>query len=328
MPPAKPAATRPSPTRISLTDSLTRLILAVFIIPAPFEIVTAIVKKEQYDFGRLGVVVVALMALALVLSLLRSRRVYVQSIVGYYLIVVGAAFTALGVAVTFNEELVGGAAAWSPAVGTTVSALAPSLGLLLIASGAYLIREQIRRAREELDTEGPSNITAPKTIKVNNSNASLWTSDIYGENPAAPGMVELCKKYLSTTDLHFIAYYTEADECLFYIDFLDEDAMARYNVADTPQRRKMYEQHGRHVRYLSSKLDKRFKELRSGILVRIVLDVEKGAIYYYKLRREGFLIGVTLEQTEVDPTDRKLSELANEILVYLGGRPDDDFYRK
>jgi hypothetical protein len=327
MTPAKAAAARSRPTKISLSDGLARLILAVFVIPAPFEIVTAIVKKEQYDFGRLAVVVVALLVLALALSMLRARRVYVQSIVGYYLVVVGAAFTALGVAVTFDDKLTNGLPAWSPAVSTAVSALAPALGLLIIASGGYLIREQIRRAREELDTEGPSNIASPKTIKVNGANASLWTSDVYLENPAAPGMVELSKKYLSTTDLHFIAYYTEDNECLFYLDFLDEDGMAHFNVADTPLRRKQYEHHGRHIRYIVNKLDKRFKELRSGILVRTILDVEKGAIYFYKLRSEGFLIGVTLDQSQVDPTDRKLSQLSGELVSHLGGRPVEDFYR-
>jgi hypothetical protein len=72
-------------------------------------------------------------------------------------------------------------------------------------------------------------------------------------------------------------------------------------------------------------LDKRFAGLDSGVLVRLVLDVKKGALYFYSLDREGFLLGVTLDQRQVDPTDRKLSELANRILVLRGGVESQDF---
>jgi hypothetical protein len=137
----------------------------------------------------------------------------------------------------------------------------------------------------------------------------------------------MCKKHLSPTDLHFVAYYTPAGECVFYVDVLDDDLMDHYDVDDTPERRRQYELHGRHIRYITGKLDKRLRPLDSGILVRVVLDVQKGAIFYYNLETDGFLIGVTLDQSQVDETDRKLSTLANDILVRRGRRPNDDFYR-
>jgi hypothetical protein len=290
-------AARPRPTKVTFSDSLIRLIVTIFVVPAPFEITIGIVKRESYDFARLGVIMGALTVLALILTLLRNRRIYVQAIVGYYLVVAGLVVASFGVAVTFWGQSIVGATQWS------------------------------RRAREELDIPAPANITSPRTIKIKNDNASLWRSDHFSTRPGADGIVEICKKYLSIVDLHFVAFYTSDGDCLFYLDFLDDDGMAHFDVVDTPERRRQYEQHGRHVRYLATKLDKRFRGLDSGLLIRIVLDVEKGALFFYNLGREGFLLGVTLDQSQVDPTDRKLSSMANEILVFRGGRPDDDFYR-
>jgi hypothetical protein len=138
-------------------------------------------------------------------------------------------------------------------------------------------------------------------------------------------VVTLCKEYLSVADLHFVAFYSHEGDCLFYLDCLDEDAMARYDVRETPERRRQYERHGRHIRYLSTKLDRRFAGIDSGVLVRVVLDVKKGALYYYNLEREGFLLGVTLDQRRVDHADRKLSALASRILLNRGGMASQDF---
>jgi hypothetical protein len=320
------AIDRPQPTRVTFSDSLIKLIVAIFVVPAPFEIVIGVVKRESYDFRRLAIIVGALSVLAALLALMRNRRVYVQSVVGYYLVLAGAAIAAFGIAVTlWSEALL--ATKLAPWVETTVSALTPSVGLLLVASGVYLIREQHHRIREDLDEPSPENISAPRTIRIKNENASLWRSNIFTTRPGADGIVELCKKHLSLVDLHYVAYYTADGTCLFYVDFLDDDGMAHFDVPDIPNRRRLYEQEGRHLRSVATKLDKRLRALDSGMLIRLVVDVEKGALFYYNIKREGFLIGVTLDQSQVDPADRKMSTLANEILTFRGGRPDDDFYR-
>jgi hypothetical protein len=247
--------------------------------------------------------------------------------VGYYLVAAGITVAAFGVMVTFRDGFIVAPARWAPIAETTIGALAPPVGLLLIASGVFLVREQGRRIRDELDHPGPANISNPRTIRIDGTNACIWRSESFGSRPGVDVIIELCKKHLSPTDLHFVAYYTAAGECVFYVDVLDDDLMDHYDVDDTPERRRQYELQGRHIRYLTGKLDKRLRPLESGILVRVVLDVQKGAIFYYNLETDGFLIGVTLDQGQVDQADRKLSILANDVLVRRGRRPNDDFYR-
>ncbi len=304
-----------------------RLIVAIFVVPAPFEVIIGLVTRESYDFARLAIIGGALGLFALIAGLGRSQRIHAQSIVGFYLALAGAAITAFGVAVTFWGQDVVGATRWSPTVEMTVSALAPSCGLLLIASGLYLIRERRQRVREELDTPPPPTIGSPRPLRINENNAALWQSDHFATRPGAGSIVAVCKAHLSTDDLHYVAYYTNDDRCLFYLDYLDDDELAHFDVVDRAERRRLYEQHGRHLKSLTMKLDERLRTIDSGLIVRLVLDVEKGSLFLYNLKRDGFLLGVTLDQSKVDPTDRKLSTLANEILQVRGGRPDDDFYR-
>lgn len=309
-------------------ESLIKLILTIFLIPAPFELINAFAKKESYDFRRLGLVIVSLALLSVVVAVWQRRRVYVQSAIGVYLVAAGAVVAGIGVVVTFRPDILAQSTEWPPAAWTTISALGPTLGLLVAAAGCYLVREQARRAREDLDGPSPHNVSSPKPFRLGDYNASLWRSPTFADSPGAEGLVVVCQAQLSASDLHYVAFYTSAGTCLFYVDLLDDAGLRQYDVRDTPRRRRDYEAAGRHMRALANRLDRRLRSLDSGQLVRMVLDVEKGGLFFYSLRDDGYLVGVTLDQTEVDPTDRKLSTLANELLVLRGRRPDDDFYRK
>jgi len=309
-------------------DSAAKLVLSIFLVPAPFELVTAFTKRESYDYRRLLIVGGVLAVLAVVVVIWQRRHARVQSAIGIYLIAVGLAVTALGVILTFVPDLLLGSVAWTPALETSLSSLTPALGLLLIAAGVYLFRDQMRRARDEADAPSPRTIANPRPIRLGDHNGSVWRSEHFGEHPAAEGMVDICKSRLDPMNLHFVAYFTADDQCLFYVDMLDDDSVRRFNVRNTAQRRRHYEQAGRHARGIIRRLDRRWRGLESGDLVRVVFDVTEGALYFYKLRDVGYLLGVTLDQTEVDPTDRAMSELANELLPYLGRRPSDDFHRK
>jgi hypothetical protein len=41
-----------------------------------------------------------------------------------------------------------------------------------------------------------------------------------------------------------------------------------------------------------------------------VLDVEQGAIYYYRIRPAEYLVGVTIIQRKVAEADRKIAEIS------------------
>ncbi|WP_131732741.1 hypothetical protein [Actinomadura formosensis] len=50
-----------------------------------------------------------------------------------------------------------------------------------------------------------------------------------------------------------------------------------------------------------------------GRMLRIVLDVEQGAIYHYRLGPTEYLVGVTLNQKRVSQADEKIGDLAAEL---------------
>ncbi|QXJ21205.1 hypothetical protein AGRA3207_002037 [Actinomadura graeca] len=47
-----------------------------------------------------------------------------------------------------------------------------------------------------------------------------------------------------------------------------------------------------------------------GRLLRVVLDVEQGAVYYYRLGASDYLVGVTINQKRVSSADDRMGELA------------------
>lgn len=310
------------------SDGFTRLLIAMFVIPAPFEITLGVVKGDSYDFRRLGIILGTLLLLALVLSLLRGRvRWYPQVIVGVFVLLIGLALAAFGATTAIWGDEIRSMPGWSAGVDITVTTLAPSLGLLMLVAGAYLVRERLVRAKEEHDTPLPERISMAKMIPLNQHTSAEWRADDPTHQKGRDALVKICQGFLAIGDLHFVAYYTKSAECDFYVDLFDDAQLEPLVSGESGDRRSDYVAHGRHIRHLVTKLDVRFTSLETGRLVRVVLDVEQGAIYYYDLGNQGFLIGVTLDQQKVDPTDWKMSNLANAMLRAKGQQEDDDFYR-
>jgi len=305
-------------------DDFTKLLIGLFLTPAPFEIAIGVVKGDSYDFRRLGVIVAALAVLASLLWVLRSRAWwYPQSVVGYYLVVIGLAMVTFGVVSAIWDQQVRGITRWNSGAELAISSLFPLLGMLLVMSGVFLVRDRHKRAREELDTPLPRSINSVKLIK----GSWVWKSELANSIRGTDALIAKCQEYLGTKDLHFVSLFRREGDCLFYVDLFDNDALEPLVRVDPSDVRGHYVRHARHIRYLVGKLDKRLSDLDTGSLVRVILDVERGAIFYYELGTEGFLIGVTLDQEQVDPTDWKMSRLANDLLRLRGRKEDDDFYR-
>lgn len=306
-------------------DDFTKFLLTILLAPAPFEITFAFIKGENYDLNRLWVILSMLAVLALITVLLRGQPwSYPQTVIGYYVAVVGGAMTLGGIAVVVWDDEIREIMLWPGGVEIAVTALAPSVGILLLLSGIYLVRERGRLAKEALETPLPADIGAVR-VKDGPHTMATWQARTIDES--AKELIPLCQDTLDTEDLHFVAYFDETGDCQFYVDYFDDKALVKRATGDKSKRRTEYVRQGRHVRHMVGKLDKRFADLRTGPLVRVVLDVEQGALFYYRLKQVGFLIGVTLDQTKVDPTDWKLSDLANKLLLELGLREEDDFYR-
>jgi hypothetical protein len=124
-----------------------------------------------------------------------------------------------------------------------------------------------------------------------------------------------CRAEVNADDLHFIAYYVDG-ECRFHLDVLDNPALNRFfRGLGRDQRRSAYERAGRQLDWIMARLNVYMRRLDGGILIRTVLDVEQGGLYWYWIDRNVYLTGLTLDQLKVLVTDEKLRRLANSIGV-------------
>ncbi len=60
-------------------------------------------------------------------------------------------------------------------------------------------------------------------------------------------------------------------------------------------------------------MDRTLLPLLGGVLRRVVLDVEAGALYFRRLGEDDALIGVTLDQAKVAVAEASLNTLAQAI---------------
>ena len=118
---------------------------------------------------------------------------------------------------------------------------------------------------------------------------------------------------LSENGLHYLGYHGE-DCCHLSLDALENDSVRhRLGNHSVSERRLDYEIAGKQINNLISRLNSRFKTLRSGNLIRTVFDVEMGAVYYYYVTPNDYLIGVTLAQASVDDCDDIMEYLVTDI---------------
>lgn len=188
-----------------------------------------------------------------------------------------------------------------------VGVLAGGSGLLLAIDRLveYRRHRAERRAEAELERVAPQHVTH-------------HAMTVYGAE--TDGVVALCAARLGLSSLHYVAYHARG-KGLFRVDVLDHPDMAPLVGLAAPDRhREIYENYGTRLKSLMTHLDDDFDELDSGRLIRLVLDVEKGAVFVIEVHEHSgrYLLGVTLDQSHVDVADRELRTLTGEIRQYLG----------
>jgi hypothetical protein len=126
-------------------------------------------------------------------------------------------------------------------------------------------------------------------------------------------ILEMLRAQVHVEDLHFVAYYV-GGRCMFMVDVLDNAALNRF-FQDTERqaRRAQYERHGRQIIWLVGALDRSFKRIQGGMLIRTVLDVQYGALYHFPIAVGVDLVGVTLIQERVPEADAKLVAIRDEM---------------
>ncbi|GAB3411876.1 hypothetical protein [Flindersiella endophytica] len=160
----------------------------------------------------------------------------------------------------------------------------------------------------------------PREETGQQTDVTIWEAED-GIGAGSQGVRELCEAELSEHDLQYLAYYVQG-VCHFHIDVLEAGRLSPYFVnTDREERRSAYERAGRRLEWLINRLNASFKDIEGGQLIRTVLDVEKGAVYYFLVDWDKYLIGVTLDQPKVNATDRKLSGLVDMIRTTQFGLP-------
>lgn len=118
-----------------------------------------------------------------------------------------------------------------------------------------------------------------------------------------------CQEAVDPGDLHFVAYCRHGDVALV-ADHLGHPSLGRFFTQITVDaRRKLYTNFSHEFGALARRLNRTIAAL-GGLLVRVVLDVEQGALYYYRLNAGEYVVGVTLDQSQVSQADDRMARLA------------------
>lgn len=124
-------------------------------------------------------------------------------------------------------------------------------------------------------------------------------------------LADQCRKFVDPRDLHYVALWAN-DEPVFTIDVFSDVKVGRFfnESISVAQRRRFYAELGGRMPSLVKQFGRVCRKTLGGRPERLVLDVEQGAIYYYRVRACEYLVGVTLSQHEVVPADEKVARLA------------------
>jgi hypothetical protein len=110
-------------------------------------------------------------------------------------------------------------------------------------------------------------------------------------------------------DLQFVAY-CEDDEVVFTVDEFHSMPRTYSTLVAPADRRDLYRDFAGALGGRVRALNRSARRALGGLLQRVVLDVEEGAIFYQRLSSSTYVMGVTVVQEWVSLADDRLSQLA------------------
>jgi hypothetical protein len=130
---------------------------------------------------------------------------------------------------------------------------------------------------------------------------------MYGKIPA--GIADAGLQALDPGDVHFVAIY-QRRHLVWSADIFEDPALAPlFQRVTATDRRRGYDRVVRQLDLQDGRIGRLLAAVHSDRLVRLVLDLARGAIYVMPLADGGRLIAVTLLQPQVDVADRKVRSL-------------------
>lgn len=127
--------------------------------------------------------------------------------------------------------------------------------------------------------------------------------------PDDSGWAGVCASALDPADLHYLALFHRGG-CDFALDVLGDGGLYRFFAeVSVEERRRMYQRLGVELEASAGQLA-RVVHPCGGLLHRLVLDVEEGCLYYYRVPGSAwYLVAATLDHTRSDVTDARVARL-------------------
>lgn len=273
------------------------------IAPISVEALIAYIKGENYSFARALIVLGVISLAALVLLVIRTSARNLRTSLDVSLFLAGLA--TFGVGTAYVADSAGaGSTALAKAWGIVF------LGVLVVTLAVYShVASRNGSALLLATRQSPD----PKEVEQFNVDRVLTVHRFDEYQDADREVEEHCRQALDPQDLQFIGYYVDG-RCRFHVDALDTPALNPYfRRSSRTDRRHAYERSGRQLDWLIENLDVYMQHLSGGILIRVVFDVEQGALYYCNIDEGTYIMGVTMIQDEVLVADEKIRHLANEL---------------
>ena len=152
----------------------------------------------------------------------------------------------------------------------------------------------------------------PATGEPDSSPGSRWVA-----RPSRGSTVQqaavIAQSALDVQGLHYLAMHRDGQP-LFERDILDDEELAGFFQRVSPLARRIgYTETVRTVGLQARLLNLLLARMGAGNLVRLVLDVARGAVYVMPVGPRTYVTGVTLLQSRVDHAEAKFRQAAEDI---------------
>lgn len=156
------------------------------------------------------------------------------------------------------------------------------------------------------------------------SGDSTGTFTVGGQDTSSAAVL---RRALHSDGLHYLAYY-DARSLLDCVDIFERPTLRNFfRSASVEDRRDRYRRLGALLPGVLRRMNEHLSTVVHGRLIRVVLDVEQGAVYFHALPGSSrFLIGVTLDQSRVAVSDEQMMRTARDLaaLTTASGQRTED----
>ncbi|KAB1979307.1 hypothetical protein [Streptomyces triticiradicis] len=195
--------------------------------------------------------------------------------------------------------------------------LRPSLSHHLGAHRSYPSRYARREPPSADPTPSPphgaTDTDRPETSGKAAEGTAYTVDQATGADDVPTATTDLMCEALGVHGLHYLAYYTGgAPTCTVDI-FADPAVRSFLGSSTAQQRRDRYSLLGQLLPGVTGRMNTSLNALLEGEMRQIVLNIERGAVYFQQLREHCYLLGVSLDQSHLAEADRHIEWLGREL---------------